>query len=57
VARARRSFEPESATDEPSLQCSDDECLRKLAALIKSRDRNALSIVAKLIGRLAVPIE
>ena len=56
MARAK-VIEPEPATIKPPLQLSDDECVRKLAALVKNRDDNTLSVVAKLIGRLAVPIE
>ena len=36
---------------------SDDECVRKLAALIELRDSKDLGEIAKLIGRLAVPVE
>jgi hypothetical protein len=57
VARAKRSIEPESATIEPPLQLSDDECVHKLAKLVENRDDDTLSVVVRLIGRLAVPIE
>ena len=50
-------MEPEPAINKLPLQLSHDECVRKLAALVKNRDDNTLSVVAKLIGRLAVPIE
>jgi hypothetical protein len=36
---------------------SDDECVQKLAALIEHRDSKNLSEIARLIGRLAVPVE
>jgi hypothetical protein len=36
---------------------SDDECVQKLAALIEIRDSRDLAEIAKLIGRLAVPVE
>jgi hypothetical protein len=49
--------EPEPAINKPPPQLSHGECVRKLAALVKNRDDNTLSVVAKLIGRLAVPIE
>lgn len=35
----------------------DDECVRRLAALIEPRDNRNLSEISRLIGRLAVPIE
>jgi hypothetical protein len=36
---------------------SDDECVQKLAALIEHRDSRNLGEIARLIGRLAVPVE
>lgn len=36
---------------------SDDECLSRLATAVAEHDDRRLSEVAKLIGRLAVPIE
>ncbi len=36
---------------------SDDECLVRLAQAIKTHDADQLDEVARLIGRLAVPIE
>ena len=57
MAQAKKSAEPESATYEPRRRLSDDECVRKLAVLVENRDDNTLSLVAKLIGRLAVPVE
>jgi hypothetical protein len=36
---------------------SDDECVQKLATLIEIRDSRDLAEIAKLIGRLAVPVE
>ena len=61
---ARANIEPESTRgrglppfrDLP-LQLSDDECVRKLAKLVENRDDDTLSVVARLIGRLAVPVE
>jgi hypothetical protein len=38
-------------------QWSDDECVQKLAALIEHRDSRNLGEIARLIGRLAVPLE
>ena len=36
---------------------SDDECLLRLAQAIKAHDTEHLDAVARLIARLAVPIE
>jgi hypothetical protein len=36
---------------------SDDECLARLARAVKEHDVEQLDEVARLIGRLAVPIE
>jgi hypothetical protein len=36
---------------------SDDECLARLARAVKDHDASQLDEVARLIGRLAVPIE
>ncbi|MEA2881774.1 MAG: hypothetical protein QOH32_1030 [Bradyrhizobium sp.] len=42
-------------TTVPSM--SDDECLARLARAVKDHDASQLDEVARLIGRLAVPIE
>jgi len=39
------------------MKLSDDECVQKLAALVELRDSSDLSEIARLIGRLAVPLE
>jgi hypothetical protein len=39
------------------ISLSDDECIQKLSALIKLSDNSDLAETAKLIGRLAVPVE
>jgi hypothetical protein len=36
---------------------SDDDCLRRLAEAVEEHDSEHLDEVARLIGRLAVPIE
>jgi hypothetical protein len=41
--------------DVPSM--SDDECLARLARAIEDHDAGQLDEVARLIGRLVVPIE
>jgi hypothetical protein len=38
-------------------EMSDDECLARLARAVKDHDVSQLDEVARLIGRLAVPIE
>ena len=48
--------EPHAGNDGLSLG-SDDECVQKLAALIEHRDSRNLGEIARLIGRLAVPVE
>ena len=42
-------------SDVPAM--SDDECLVRLAQAVKDHDCDRLGEVARLIGRLAVPIE
>lgn len=39
------------------LSMSDDECLARLARAVDDHDAGQLDEVARLIGRLAVPIE
>ena len=39
------------------MKLSDDEGVQKLAALVELRDSSDLSEIARLIGRLAVPLE
>lgn len=36
---------------------TDDECMSRLAHVVKEHDDHKLCEVARLIGRLAVPIE
>ena len=38
-------------------EVSDDECLARLTRAVKDPDASRLDEVARLIGRLAVPIE
>jgi hypothetical protein len=42
-------------SDNPAM--SDDECLVRLAQAVEDHDHAQLDEVARLIGRLAVPIE
>jgi hypothetical protein len=45
----------DAACDAPGM--SDDECIVRLAQVIADHDAGHLDEVARLIGRLAVPIE
>ena len=42
-------------SDVPAM--SDDECLARLARVVKDHDAERLDEVARLVARLAVPIE
>ena len=46
---------PSTVPDTPEM--SDDECLVRLARAVAQHDSDHLGEVARLIGRLAVPIE
>jgi hypothetical protein len=46
---------PSTFPDIPEM--SDDECLARLARAVAKHDSDHLDEVARLIGRLAVPIE
>jgi hypothetical protein len=52
IERAIPSIVP---SDVPTM--SDDECLARLARAVKDHDAERLDEVARLIARLAVPIE
>lgn len=45
------------ANNQSKFSTSDEECVRKLGALLELRDRKNLAEVASLIGRLAVSVE
>jgi hypothetical protein len=47
----------ETQVDGRAFVNSDDECVQKLAALIEHKDNRNLAEIARLISRLAVPIE
>jgi hypothetical protein len=53
--RTAPKVEPQAGNDR-SMR-SDDECVQKLATLIQHRDSRNLGEIARLIGRLAVPVE
>jgi hypothetical protein len=48
---------PAPSTVPDTLEMSDDECLVRLAQAVAEHDSDHLDEVARLIGRLAVPIE
>ena len=57
MARQRTTSKAETQVDGEALLSSDDECVQKLAALVEHRDTRNLGEIARLIGRLAVPVE
>jgi hypothetical protein len=54
--RTAPTVEPQAGNDRSNLR-SDDECVQKLATLTEHRDSRNLGEIARLIGRLAVPVE
>jgi hypothetical protein len=56
MVRQRTASKAELQVDDRALLYSDDECVQKLAALIEHKNNRNLSEIARLIGRLAVPI-
>jgi hypothetical protein len=46
----------ERQVDERAFLRSDDECVQKLAILIERRDSKDLGEIARMIGRLAIPL-
>jgi hypothetical protein len=57
MARQQAISEAETPIDDIVLLYSDDECVQRLAALLEHKDTRNLKAIARLIGRLAVPIE
>ena len=57
MARQRTTSKAETQVDSIALLCSDDECVQRLAALLEHKDTRNLQVIARLISRLAVPIE
>jgi hypothetical protein len=41
----------------PAIAFSDDECIQRLATLVKHRNNRNLDEIAALLARLIVPIE
>jgi hypothetical protein len=57
MARQRTTSKADTQVDSTALLYSDDECVQKLAALLEHKDTRNLQAIARLISRLAVPIE
>ena len=57
MARKRTTSKAETQVDGIALLYSDDECVQRLATLLEHKDTGNLQAIARLISRLAVPIE
>jgi hypothetical protein len=57
MSRQLMASKTEPQVDERAFLSSDDECVQMLAALVERRDSRDLDKIARLIGRLAVPLE
>ena len=57
MARQRAPSSADTQVDDIAASYSDDECLQRLAALLEHQDSRTLEETARLISRLAVPIE
>ena len=57
MARQQTTSKAETQVDSIAVLYSDDECVQRLAALLEHKDTGNLQAVARLISRLAVPIE
>ena len=57
MARQRTTSKADTQVDSVALLYSDDECVKRLAALLEHKDTRNLQAIARLISRLAVPIE
>ena len=57
MARQRTTSKADTQGDRVVLLYSDDECVQRLAALLEHNDTRNLQAIARLISRLAVPIE
>ena len=56
MARQRTPSSADTQVDDIAAFYSDDECVQRLAALLETKDSRTLDEIARLIGRLAVPI-
>ena len=57
MAHQRTTSKADTQVDSVALLYSDDECVQRLAALLEHKDTKNLQAIARLISRLAVPIE
>ena len=57
MVRQRAILEAEAQVDDRVFVYSDDQCVRRLAVLIEYEDSRNLNEIARLISRLAVPVE
>jgi len=57
MARQRTTSKAETQVNSVAVLYSDDECVQRLAALLEHKDTRNLQAIARLISRLAVPIE
>jgi hypothetical protein len=57
MARQPTTSTAETQRDVEELLYSDDECVQRLAILLEQEDSRNLQAIARLISRLAVPIE
>ena len=57
MARQRTTSKAETQVDSLVHLYSYDECVQRLAALLEHKDIRNLQAIARLISRLAVPIE
>jgi hypothetical protein len=57
MARQPTPSSADAQVDDIAAFYSDDECVQRLAALLEHKDSRTLEETARLISRLAVPIE
>ena len=57
MAHQRTTSKADTQVDSIAVLYSDDECVQRLAALLEHKDTRNLQAIARLISRLAVPIE
>jgi hypothetical protein len=57
MARQRTASTVETQIDDIAAFYTDDECVQRLAVLVEHKDSRTLQEAARLISRLAVPIE
>ena len=57
MARKQAIFGDKLQVDDKAVRCSDDECVKRLAAIVEHKNNRDLRELSRLISRLAVPIE